>query len=431
MPNTPFDRRHPQSLRPPRYDRLAEQAAFHLGYTPYQLWYDFTELEHDEPDAVCRRWLEDLPILLAKWLTPYTIDRYAATLKEVLGLFADYQASISEAPGCVTPVEIEDPEVVEVRLRGELDRACGRSENQPADQPNDVDSQDTASSNIENDLDPQRLGSEIRSEDEHNSNQAWAVSSRMDYLFRQRLFGTEDAAGHSLIRLASAIGKNLPPQLQRWFRLGQTVGRCLSYLTKSYSGSDVDIRQEILIAASGTDFQDDDVVPDISRSAYETSDAKDIAPTCRGYFDWAYRILEQLVADADAYLVDEPVIVLDRVHRFLWFLGTYVTLTQSECAVLTVIAECKDDVVRRYVILRDALKNSTVSEDDQGDVLRKADQYIMQILDKIVAAIKADDSPFFQDNERVTRGWLRQQFLPAVPGIGWCRGPLFHKMVVK
>jgi hypothetical protein len=70
------------SLRPPRYDRLSEQAAFHLGYSPYQFWYDFTE-EENEPDPDCQRWLQDLPVMLTKYFPPYTRKRYVAT-----GLFS-------------------------------------------------------------------------------------------------------------------------------------------------------------------------------------------------------------------------------------------------------------------------------------------------------------------------------------------------------
>ena len=110
MTNTPFpDRRHKQ-LRPPRFDRIRDLAAFHLGFSPYRLWHDFAEQQLDEPDDSCRQWLVDLPAMLAKHFSAYAGERFAATLKESLDLFVTRSA---ERPVLDGPLEeeeyVEDP----------------------------------------------------------------------------------------------------------------------------------------------------------------------------------------------------------------------------------------------------------------------------------------------------------------------------------
>jgi hypothetical protein len=72
-------------------------------------------------------------------------------------------------------------------------------------------------------------------------------------------------------------------------------------------------------------------------------------------------------------------------------------LTQTECAVLSVIAENKDEVIPRWLILHKALANPEISEDSSIDKLRKADQYVLQVLDKIVAQLKQSDTPSRRD----------------------------------
>jgi hypothetical protein len=79
---------------------------------------------------------------------------------------------------------------------------------------------------------------------------------------------------------ANAAAK-LPPHMQRWFPLGQTIGRCLSYLTKAHYDSGANIRQEILAAAAGTDFDGVEAIPNVSEIAFRQPVAAGLlARTC-------------------------------------------------------------------------------------------------------------------------------------------------------
>lgn len=393
MTNTPFPDRHRKRLRPPRFDRMRDLAAFHLGFSPYRLWHDFTAQRLDEPDASCRRWLEDLPVLLKKYFDAYATERYAATLKESLDLFVTRSVEHTASDGSWEEYvedasEIPPPSVVE------------SSDDEEADFEDD-------------DSDPVGRG----------------LSEREYHLYFDSMYDT-DKPTHRLIRLAVAIAEELPIHLRNWYSFGQTVGRCLGYLTCEYEDLAVDLRQEILVAARGTDFYDDEWIPDLSENAYDQPDTIPCVPRGSGYFSWVYDCILWMVAEIEDYLSDEPVSMLDLSQHFLWFLGAYIPLSETQCKVLAVIAGSKDNVVGRGTILRDALDEVSVVGDSADDS-RKPDQYVQQIINKIADALQVAESPYLKDDEKATRAWLREQLLPSAHGIGWTCGPLLQKMVVK
>lgn len=124
------------------------------------------------------------------------------------------------------------------------------------------------------------------------------------------------------------------------------------------------------------------------------------------------------------YLSEVPLITLVKNLRLLWFMGVRVELTPIENGVLDAIAECMDEVASREYILK-AMKRLNTRAYPQ-----KVDQYVHQLIDKIVAALQEVGEPRYRGDEDTNR-WLREEFIVSVRGVGYKSGSLMEGMVIR
>jgi hypothetical protein len=424
MPNYPVKPRAQDKRRPPRFERVHDLSAFLLGYEPYHLVAELFYFK-DSLEPETERWLRDLPVHLGPFLGEYTIERFGATIGEVLAQFeahpnAQLSSSSSEAIGTAD----DAPEAVIADARPLMDR-------------------DTFS-------------------------------------FIDSLYGG-DQPSHALIGLAQSASVHFPDPMRQWFRFGQGVGQCLlRVVARPYrpyedtaidleegvqlsstdaignpeeyveeeceipeiesglkievdAGStdggpedeheipEIDLRKEIQLAANGTDWLPEDV-PDVSLETYPH-------PGLPSYGQWVYNTVEKLVSEVRRFLEDDAPIVLSKTGLYLWFLGTPVNLTSSECAFLAAAAECVEETITRKYLLRTGM--NVPSNSDSGLDLHKADQWLQQIVGKIIESLHKVRSPYCKETVEDTRKWLREVFFVRVSGAGWRKGPLMKRMAVK
>jgi hypothetical protein len=436
MSKKPAKRRAALVPRPPRYDRIQELAAFHLGYRPYELWYHFVQKQEDEPPPECQRWLLDIPIMLWRQLPVDHLVRYKATTYEVLALLAAQPATVKGIDFSHS-VEIEDETQVKARIKAAFELASKGDPGAP--QPTSP-SDGNFPAHIDEDSDETQCSVPADESDDPDAlddpgndlaaSKQWALSERQWYLIQQRIYQANEV-GHVLIRLVAGIGDNLPEHLKRWFKVGKTIGQSLFNLTKEHYDPAFNIRQEILAAAAATDFDNNEAVPDVSLKTYRLKKEITNSPADDGYYLWASDRLEKLVKEVDSHLSNDAPIVLAVSHQYLWFLGTYVALTTSETNILRVAAESSEDIIPRWRVLKEGLDDPTISEEHVPDNQRKADQWVHQILEKIVSELERIGSPCFRVGKKDTTNWLREQLLIPVRGVGWQRGPLLKRMIVK
>jgi hypothetical protein len=185
---------------------------------------------------------------------------------------------------------------------------------------------------------------------------------------------------------------------------------------------EIDLRVEIQQAVSGTDWHPDDV-PDLSLDAWEEENCT------QSYSSWGSTRIERLVSEIIDFLEDDAPIILDCGGLHLWFLGVRAQLTESETALLAAAASCVEETISRAYLLRAGLVSDNVGS-DQTDAERRIDQFLQQILGKLVDSLRENQSPYFVGIE-ATRNWLRTEFFIPVRGRGWRKGPLLTRLVVR
>jgi hypothetical protein len=374
MTNTPFLPRHADFRRPARNDRLGELSAFHLGYEPYALWYEFIVVRSPSPSPSCREWLLDLPLQLRQSLGSYDWERFNEVIRCAIAAYESFSSDrtiITTRPTLLLSDE-EGQVACESARRSEDDVGPTSTDTEPP------------------------IG----------------MSERDAHSFHCNVYGPFATPGHNLIRIARGLGNSLPGHMQNWFRLGETLGRCLWYTTESYG--DRDIGNEVLIAVGDTELDPQLLDP----SQDDSENDADVVP------DWGPQAVGEFAREVDAYLEDQPRIVLRAASHFLWFLGAPVRLTPVESRLLTGIAGCATDVVTREYLLRQVLDDPEINN-------HKPDQYVQQVVNKMAKALHDIHSLYYRQDDSLTRAWLRAEFLISVPKAGWRRGPLMQRMVVE
>src|SRR5207245_7248362 len=80
----------------PRNERLEDWAALGLGLEPYRWWHRYHEFRDLPQGDFSERMLRDAPVFLKNYLDDYSVERYAATLEEVIERFQSFPASSAE-----------------------------------------------------------------------------------------------------------------------------------------------------------------------------------------------------------------------------------------------------------------------------------------------------------------------------------------------
>jgi hypothetical protein len=428
MPNYPIKSRTQDKRRPPRFERLHDLAAFLLGYEPYHVFADlFYFKESLAPKS--EHWLRDLPAHLGSFLDPYSIGRLGATIGEVI---AQYEAH----PNVRAP---EKPK------KGSAKNQAGKA----------------ATSVIPpvTDRDIFSLNSFFYGGDQPGHaliGLAQSASERLPEPMRQ-WFRFGQAVGQCLVRVAAKRGepyfgpttdlqeKNQDNAEEMDVNLDDDYGESevvdvdpesVSKYEKDVNENardvetdaedvdddlEFDLRTEIQVAASGTDWHSDDV-PNLAFATFLESE--------HGRYDWwAYGMIEKLVLSVVRFLEDDAPIVLRPESLDLWFLGVRVKLTRKECDLLCAAVKCPTDSVSREYLL--GIKPSSSGDAAPADALSRADQWLQQIIAKFAESLAKAKSVYFKDSVEATRGWLRDEFFVSVHGVGWQKGPLLAQMVIS
>jgi len=393
MANTPFSPERDERRRPPRFDRLQELASFWLGYEPHHLWHDFIFRGLRKPDPECGQRLLDLPVLLAQFFDPYSTIRFHAAFRRFRRLFSKYPARSGEGRQKIAE---DDGRKEYVTLRNDPIKGNAGKANQ--------------------------IGSGT------NDDEVFSGIAREELTLVLTSFGIEPSV-FALIRLAKAIGNHLPDHLNAWFEFGRVTGHCLFYFAPQLFRTEIDVAQDIRIAASRTDFRREGI-PGLSHADYGRQ--LSLEESCWGsdYSYWVLNRVEELVLHVQAYLEDDPCSVFDSRHHHIWFLGCFIELTASESKVLETIVHATEKTISREAIVA-MLGDSAVPGEDIEMNTHKADKYVQSIIDKITTALEAAKSSYFRENRQSTNSWLREKFIKSVPKVGWQRGHLLSGMVVR
>lgn len=224
-------------------------------------------------------------------------------------------------------------------------------------------------------------------------------------------------AGLALVRLTTGISHTFPPTIREWFEFGRAVGRFFQCLRGPAWHRRYDLLRELHTEACRTDIYGD-FCRDIGSLWDEGDRKRDFDPAL------AEGVSERINDSIDViykFLADEPVVILHKDENLLWFCGVAVELSATECHVLTTIAEPRQHVATR----RDIQKAAGLHGDPQ-----KVDQFVQQIINKIVEALRKVGPPRYKSSDQETRDWLREQFIIPVRSSGWRLGKLWRQSMV-